>query len=800
MIASFAAYLLLLSLLIGLAALAGEQTLLRWWRPRRFVWVVALCASLAFPLAMSLGRAPPAPAAASAPPFAPLAPLPASTLAQRQSPEMPAAATAQMSTTTVVGTPPASRPVLSFSTLVGIAWAVSALTLWLFYASGIFRLLVTVRACPRITVFGVPARLTENLGPAVFGIWRPVILWPRWLQTAPPRMQRAALAHELQHCSASDPLMLGAAMFLVALAPWNPLLWWQLRRLRFAVEADCDVRVLQHGLGAFAYAEALLRIGHRRASGGAAFAMLMSAPSWLERRIRLLLQPPRRGGWRAGSAIPVSVLLLIAAAWVHAPSLAASQLRKLPPEDTRPAAGWAIATVRAQFPLLMQRRFQGTAIVAAVFDRQGHLQLAVQHRFAPGIPTTDFDMSLENRRLDIEPSEDVLYAGNEGAEGSSTIGPWLASRNPGRLFIVYEVLKWAPDPTRSSACVLAALRAYAPALFVKPASVGPTTLVAVMMNNDGTVNRLQKRTIAVGQSFKGDWASSMYTSMGVTKEELGRTGELAGPAATLIDYAWPRRADDAPDVAELDKVLQRVWKNHPPHEDAADDAALAQRYFPDIVQHGRAAVTYQIDGRRAQASPWILFGRDGRVWGTGRWHNDEWRIVTGPRSSAIEPRFPGALVVGGYSTMRVRGVPVAAMYIAPNSPIQSEAEVRWAQQKRLLVSGEFFMRAYNPAPASLPLAFASALDFGGDDAFGGMPTDPLMELTATPLDRQEVSLSIRFSVCGLDKGIRSAPSDCLRSTVVRANYDSPIDIPLSSDPQTQAMVMRIVLRIQRLRT
>ena len=56
--ASFALYQLLVSLLIGLAALACEPVLLRWGSPRRLIWAAALLASLAFPVAMSLTSAP----------------------------------------------------------------------------------------------------------------------------------------------------------------------------------------------------------------------------------------------------------------------------------------------------------------------------------------------------------------------------------------------------------------------------------------------------------------------------------------------------------------------------------------------------------------------------------------------------------------------------------------------------------------------------------------------------------------------------------------------------------------------
>jgi hypothetical protein len=51
------------------------------------------------------------------------------------------------------------------------------------------------------------------------------------------------------------PALLGTrspsgAAFTVAALPWNVALWWQLMRLRAAIELDCDKRVVADGHGA----------------------------------------------------------------------------------------------------------------------------------------------------------------------------------------------------------------------------------------------------------------------------------------------------------------------------------------------------------------------------------------------------------------------------------------------------------------------------------------------------------------------------------------------------------------------
>jgi hypothetical protein len=46
--------------------------------------------------------------------------------------------------------------------------------------------------------------------------------------------------------------------------PWNPALWWQLSRLRLAIELDCDARVIARKAGdAIAYSRLLVSVGER---------------------------------------------------------------------------------------------------------------------------------------------------------------------------------------------------------------------------------------------------------------------------------------------------------------------------------------------------------------------------------------------------------------------------------------------------------------------------------------------------------------------------------------------------------
>ncbi|HET7551538.1 MAG TPA: M56 family metallopeptidase [Gemmatimonadaceae bacterium] len=84
----------------------------------------------------------------------------------------------------------------------------------------------------------------------------------------------------------TDPLLLFAAAWLVALIPWNPALWWCARRLRLAVELDCDARVLALHERPERYGLLLMMMAQRGSARTTDFAPALTNPtSNLERRI-----------------------------------------------------------------------------------------------------------------------------------------------------------------------------------------------------------------------------------------------------------------------------------------------------------------------------------------------------------------------------------------------------------------------------------------------------------------------------------------------------------------------------------
>ncbi len=168
---------------------------------------------------------------------------------------------------------------------------------------------------------GVPVLVSAEVGPAVAGVVRPEIVVPRWTLGWAEPLQRLLVRHEAEHIRAGDPRLILAATVAAALVPWNPAAWWQLRRLRLAVEMDCDTRTLRGGADVATYGDLLLRVG-ALGSGVAFSAAAFAEPrSFLERRIRAMTsRPPRNRSTRAAAFAGLTLGVASAGYALPAPS------------------------------------------------------------------------------------------------------------------------------------------------------------------------------------------------------------------------------------------------------------------------------------------------------------------------------------------------------------------------------------------------------------------------------------------------------------------------------------------------
>lgn len=171
-----------------------------------------------------------------------------------------------------------------------------------------------------VSVCDVSVYLSADVGPAVVGLLRPRIVLPAWLLDSPLEQQAAVIAHERSHIDAHDPTLLTIALCLIAFMPWNLPLWWQLRRLRCAIEVDCDVRVLKAGYKVAIYGETLIAVGERQSRYIGSVAGMSESRSFLERRLKLMLQKPVKRKLRVAVLLGcMSITLATLAAQVSPP-------------------------------------------------------------------------------------------------------------------------------------------------------------------------------------------------------------------------------------------------------------------------------------------------------------------------------------------------------------------------------------------------------------------------------------------------------------------------------------------------
>ena len=283
------AYAALVGAIVAAGGMAMEQLAAAMGRPRRIAWLAALALGIAISLAGGWGDPVAAPVEeAAAPESEPTGRSVAGDL-WRAVPAVP-----------VPRDGTASRVAL-------LAWGAGSLAAMAVLAGVLAVVARGRRRWERRRVLGADLYVSRRFGPALVGVARPRVVIPRWVTELEPGARDAIIRHELEHARAGDHLALLYGGLVAAAFPWSPAIWWMYRRLRAAVELDCDQRVLASGIGVADYGDVLLGAG-ARARGRWGFAPAMGQPrTLLERRLKTMSEKRRR--LNAGRAA-----LLVAAA------------------------------------------------------------------------------------------------------------------------------------------------------------------------------------------------------------------------------------------------------------------------------------------------------------------------------------------------------------------------------------------------------------------------------------------------------------------------------------------------------
>lgn len=230
---------------------------------------------------------------------------------------------------------PAWAPVLDLPGIIpagGAAWGIgldgAAALVWL--VSAAWMLAVVARMHRKLTaeragwerarVMGRDVFVSADRGPAVAGVRDAWIVLPRWALALPDHELRLILLHEEEHVRAKDTRLLGLALALVAATAWNPIAWWHLRRLRAAMELDCDRRVLRREPDRATYGASLLSVAARGVGPSLGLAAFTERSLNLKRRI--LAMTRKATGWTAlagGALLVLGVVVGVQACGIEGP-------------------------------------------------------------------------------------------------------------------------------------------------------------------------------------------------------------------------------------------------------------------------------------------------------------------------------------------------------------------------------------------------------------------------------------------------------------------------------------------------
>ncbi len=397
MIIQWAGYALLWTALLSLFGACAESLIAGRQFPRRMLWLATMLASATLPAVVSFAAQPRVIAAT----FGAGASSPAS------------------------DTSGASVSLLGWNQVAVVAWVISSLAVaaWLVFVH--LHLQRSLRVARPSDVDGLAAVVSPEFGPAVVGVLRPRVVVPEWVLLLPVADRRPILLHELEHKEARDPLTQLAALCLVVACPWNPALWWQLQRLRLAIELDCDARVVRrHKLDPVHYGEVLLSARAITPPSLVSVLALVEHRSVLGRRIDALVARKRASLAATLGAMCGSTGVIAALALIPAPAMR-TRIRLEPTKANEPAV---VATATAT----PTRGAQATrTAVAGTVERSGTTASVRSSRATRVLPST------------VPPAR-IIPSSEEPAIASPTVAP-LPVQRMGRAMLV----RAAPIPRRS---------------------------------------------------------------------------------------------------------------------------------------------------------------------------------------------------------------------------------------------------------------------------------------------------------------------------------------------------------------
>ncbi len=364
----WAAYLMMISAIVSVSAFALERIARPHGFATRWMWAGALAASLAFPLVLSS-----------------MVQRPLVIVISGASQKGAVSGTSRSDAHWVPIAPLALPPVGSaserFDSALEVAWLLSSLTVAATLLGGLWYGNRRRRNWKRSSIGYTEILVARDAGPATIGLLHPQIVIPEWLLAAAPGELELVIAHERSHVEARDNLLLTFGLGFAILMPWNAILWWQVRRLRLAIEVDCDRRVLRGGNDVRCYAKALVAVSLRRSTCLVGLSAAPRSISCIERRL-LIMNAPKMNGWRASSAALAALSVTVVAACFLI---------------TPPTMPLAMAGMRGSVVPASSRRYVGTYKMSSISVMRIGLRKGQLFAISPGTPPQKLTRSSGHR-------------------------------------------------------------------------------------------------------------------------------------------------------------------------------------------------------------------------------------------------------------------------------------------------------------------------------------------------------------------------------------------------------------------
>jgi bla regulator protein blaR1 len=203
-----------------------------------------------------------------------------------------------------------------------------------------------VRVRSRVVMMGSAAMMA----PGIFGIFRPVMLWPLQLtERLEDEHVESILMHELMHVRRRDNLTAAVHMLVEAVFWFHPMVWWIEKHMIEERERACDEAAVGYGMPAHIYAEGLLK-ACRFCIESPVVCVSGVTGSDLRRRVRSLMSSQRK---ELSSSKRLAICLLAFMAIMGPVTLGVMRrapvyLQILQAEGPRPA--FEVATIKPSQP------------------------------------------------------------------------------------------------------------------------------------------------------------------------------------------------------------------------------------------------------------------------------------------------------------------------------------------------------------------------------------------------------------------------------------------------------------------